>query len=453
MRHSPSYLAVLVCLSTFLASSQAHAVDNAATFLKPYTNPEQQKLPAEGIYPAGQRMLFSGYSSGHSQQMRMIQAGFPLDGPHYHGRGQWMLPNWEAAEAAGMKNFFRLRISDYERSKHWGAVLPRMKTAEGRAEIKRQVISLINYVQIDPDLNGNIIAWYAYPEEPIKRGNTAMSEQWAYMKFVHDIIKATDRRKRPLYVSERSDSSLENMMANQRYQDGVLKQNYLVRGNGYGGDDEMRVLMWQWARDQVVCAEKSDALYPSYTGYKRAAITTLSMYIDPKDEARRNETWLRRIITHDIYVQLAAGIDGFMLYTWPSSDRYSQTTKKLQENLYMEVLGQIVKEGLGKVFLWGDDRDDVQLDIVEGPKTVQWKKFSATYKAPSIRMRNIQYGGNRYILLVNSAKEVVRPRLSGFPAGMKLLDMIPYTWSDLNRNLSPTLQPLGVRMYKIGSVD
>lgn len=416
-------------------------------FLANYTNPEQQKLPKDGIYPLGQRMPITGYSGELSDLSQMSDAGFSMTGPYYHR--DTAPPYWGTADSLGMSNFFHLRIDDYDGQKYWDAVLPRMKTAEGRAFMRAQIEGKINSVLSDPYLNSNIVAWYGYPEEPIYRPTTPIDEQRAYIKFVHDIIKSTDSEKRPYYVSERGDSDLDNLIPNQCHQDGSMKQNYLIQSNDYGDDDEMRVLMWQWAKDQIIAAEQNDISCPSYTGKKRAAISMLEMFRDPRDTSKRNEEWLRKIITHDIYIQLAAGIDGFALFSWTASSS-SMVTKQLQERIYLEVFAKIAKSGLGKVFLWGDDRDDLLLEIISGPETVQWKKYSTWYTAPSIQMRNIQYGGNRYILLVNSSKQVVETRLSEFPAGMKILDMIPDKWYDLGTSMKSSIEPLGVRMYKIG---
>ncbi len=380
----------------------------------------------------------------------MNDAGFSMDGPRYNRMSP--PPYWDVAESLGMKNYWNLYIDDYDGERFWGAVLPRMKTAEGRAFMKKQIEDQINHVQSDLSLNSNIAAWYGYPEEPFERSTTPIDEQRAYVEFVHDIIKTTDRNEiiRPYYVIERGDSSLNNMILNQCHQDGSMRENYLIQSNDWEGDDDSRVLMWQWARDQVVTAEwnNNDPECPSNTGKQRAAISVLEMFRDPRDKSKRNEEWLRKIITHDVYIQLAAGIDGFALFSWTANSSSYVETRLLQQDIYLEVLGKISKSDLGKVFLWGDDRNDIQMEIVSGPETVQWK-YGPWFTSPSIRMRNIQYGRHRYILLVNSSKEVVETRLSEFPPGLKILDMISDKWYDLGSSITPIIQPLGVKMYKI----
>lgn len=416
------------------------------TFLSNYTNMEQQKLPADGIYPLGQIMPISGYSSNGKQLIRMKNAGFSMDGPHYHSTGKYMMKNWESAEATGMKNYYRLRDVG---GKHWPDLFQLMKTPEKRALLEKRIVAMINSVLSNAKLNSNVSAWYGFQEEPIYRSQTPVDKQREYMEFVHDIIKKTDTKKRPLYISERTDSSLENMMGNSCFQDGSMKQNYLIKRNGYGDDSEMRYIIHQWALDQVKTASEADKRCPSYTGKPRAAISTLPMFRDPDNTEKRNEKSLRRWITHDIYTQLAAGIDGFALYTWSKNPKWSQKTKALQESIYMDVFGQFTKSGLGEVFLWGDDRDDIQIEITEGPATIRWRKGINWFTSPSIQMRNIQHGKKRYILLVNSSKEVVRPRLSGFPSGLKIIDILSQKTDRLKSSITPTIQPLGIQMYKI----
>ena len=55
--------------------------------------------------------------------------------------------------------------------------------------------------------------------------------------------------------------------------------------------------------------------------------------------------------------------DGIAVYDY--SGKHS--TVSIQKNLYRELLGFISRSGLGKVFLWGDDRTYVNMDITQGP--------------------------------------------------------------------------------------
>jgi hypothetical protein len=450
-------LTISLLLLSITAVNVAFAADHSplpeaggAKFLANYTNREQQKLPADGIYPLGQRMPISAYSTNAKQLREIIAAGFTMDGPHYHGESG--PPRWRIAQKAGLKGWFRLRIHDYQGNNGWRAVLPQMTTPEGRASLERQIKEMVNSVQTNPAMNDYIAAWYSHPEEPMSRKNWpwSLDDQLLYLRLVHKVVQNSDKLRRPLYVSERGDSAYWLMINNQcGIQDGSLKQNYLVKGNAYnGGDNHERVIMWRWARDVVETARDADKKCPSYTGRPRAAIATLSSYIDPDNASERNVKWLRKIITYDTYVSLAAGVDGLVGYSFGSGGK----TKAIQQKLYREIWGKISRSDLGKVFLWGKDRDDIKMEIIEGPKTITWKKYSNEYTAPSIFMRNIQYGDNRYIILTNNSKQIVRPKLSGFPAGLYFLDIVQNAWYSPNTTITPTIHPLGVRIYKIAEL-
>lgn len=418
-------------------------------FLANFTNPEQFKVPDDGIYPNGKRMLFGWYSGSDNNFERMKSAGFSTDGPQYHGGlGEAHGLKWQRGAAAGMKNWYRLTELG---GSGWKYILEKMRTAEGQTHLKNRLIAGINKVLSNPELDENIFAWYGYEEEPMGQNGNSLQEQRAYIRFVHDIIKDNDPRKRPFAVSERSDSDRENMIGNQCWQDIVMKQNYLIKSNGYGGDPNMRYLMHQWILDEKAAADINDIdpACPTNNGRKRAVYSTLSAYIDPEDVTLQNEAWLRKVITHDVYTQLAAGVHGFNMWAWNSSYEWPDKTKPIQEEIYLDVTGFIIREGLDYVFLWGDDRDDIAMEMVQGPTTISWRKHLSWYTAPSITMRNIQHGDHRYLLLVNESNEVVRPKLSGFPAGLRILDMITGKGDDLGDSVTPTIQPLGVQMYRI----
>lgn len=195
----------------------------------------------------------------------------------------------------------------------------------------------------------------------------------------------------------------------------------------------------------VETARDADKKCPSYTGRPRAAIATLSSYIDPDNASERNEKWLHKIIAYDTYVSLAAGVDGLVVYSFSSGGK----TKSLQQKLYRQIWGKISRSGLGNVFLWGEDRDDIKMKIIQGPKSIKWKKYRSEYTAPSILMRNIQYGQNRYLLLINNSKETVRTKLSGYPSGLYYQDMLKNVWYSPGATITSTIHPSGMRMYKI----
>lgn len=434
---------------TIFKRADVFNLPNDADFLKSYTNIEQAKVPADGMYPFGQRMWLSGYSDNSSDLTRMKNAGFTLSGPHYHGCSPYDYhPNMEKIDNNGMKAFWRL----YTGSGGWGAALKDMETPNGRNVLRGKIERCINAVLDNPLFDRTVVAWYGSPEEPIDRPSTPIDKLREYMEFVRTLIVELDPKQRPLFWSERGDSSASNMKANAQHAAGIMKQNYLMKSNNYdytGKEMDERFLIGHWVQNQKK-ADRENLL--PYTCKHRPIIATLSMYVDPEDITLRSEAWLSKAITHDVYLSIAMGAHGINMYTFANSATYSQKTKKLQENLYLEVIGQFALADLPAVFLWGDERSDVQMEILKGPETFQWQKYHNIYSEPSIKFRNIQYGENRYLLLVNSSKEPVTMQLSGFQIDrqpIRILDVIKNTWHQLGVTLTPTLQPLGVKMYKI----
>ena len=435
-------------------------------FLANHTNPEQAKVPADGMYPFGQRMWLSMYSDNSGQLDRMHNAGMTLSGPHYHGctgpqySGYDWPKNIAKADKYNMKMFWRLYVG----SGGWSGIVEKMRTQTGRDLLRGKIERCIDAVLDNEQNNRVVAAWYGHEEEPFSRSslsnrlvcdedengdeNGCIKEQREYLRFVRDIIVGKDPKKRPYFVNERTDSDESNMTGNAAYTAGIMKQNYLMKSNAYdyqGNDMSERFLIGQWVRDQLKAAKINDDKGISYTGKIRPVIATLSMYGDPDDSSLQNETWLRKAITHDLYLSFAMGAHGVNTYTWAANF----STKETQSDLYLEIIGQFTNAELGKVFLWGDKRGDISMQITNGPETFTWNKYSTTYTEQSIKLRNIQYGDNRYILLVNSAKEAVSVKLSDFPKGLRILDIIPNKWNDLGASVTLTIQPLGVHMYKI----
>lgn len=431
--------ALLIPLSTVAAPAPS-----VATFLAPYVNPAQSEVPEDGLYPFGQKMWFSFYSTPGSRSMidRLVEAGMTLTGPHYSGSSG--PKDLEEAYRAGLKAYWRLRLPG---KNNWGTVSKLMKTKEGRAWLTDQIKGHLKTVQRDRTKNRAVVAWYAHPEEPIHRDGRSYSieEQRAYLRLVRDLIAANDKKKRPFFVSERGDSPADNIMANTKYVSGVMKQNYLMCVNAYdydGNEMNERFLVGQWAKDELRAARAHDKKGLSYTGRIRPVITTLSSYIDPEDPSLRNEAWLRSAITHDFYLSIALGVHGVNVYSWA----HGGETGALQRRLYLEVIGKFSNAGLGQVFLWGDERKDIDLKITDGPRKFEWNLYRTTYKEPSITFRNIQHGDNRYILLVNSAKEAVRVRLKGVPRGLQLHDIVSKRKLTVGASIVTSIPSLGVRM-------
>lgn len=109
---------------------------------------------------------------------------------------------------------------------------------------------------------------------------------------------------------------------------------------------------------------------------------------------------------------------------------------------YLAHIKELTDNKLDYAYLWGDRRNDLIINILSGPATVKGY--------PSISMQNIQYVKNRFIILTNSASKQVRVEVSGFPTDcLNLLNMHTGKNLSLDASVSLSIEPLGVRMYKV----
>jgi len=93
-------------------------------------------------------------------------------------------------------------------------------------------------------------------------------------------------------------------------------------------------------------------------------------------------------------------------------------------------------------YLWGDRRKDLNIKILSGPSKIKGY--------PSISISNTQYGKHRYVMLTNSASEAVKVEISGFPADCEaMLDIKTGNSTSLGTSIHPSIESLGVRLYKI----
>jgi hypothetical protein len=103
-------------------------------------------------------------------------------------------------------------------------------------------------------------------------------------------------------------------------------------------------------------------------------------------------------------------------------------------NGYGEVFRELTSSpaNLQEPVLFGERRQDIRLEVVNGPAFIAAQPKAGTLEAvegkidvqqerwPSVRLANIAYGNERVLILVNSAAAHVQVRLGGIPADSHL---------------------------------
>jgi hypothetical protein len=142
------------------------------------------------------------------------------------------------------------------------------------------------------------------------------------------------------------------------------------------------------------------------------------MFQEPKpEEVALIPKWVR----HDTYLGLVSGAKGVLIFSlWP---RAKFPSHPVYLNAYCKVASEINgKPQLGQVFLFGEKRSDLKMNIVAGPKTASCEmrlRKVQTFTYPSITFANLAYKKARYLIAVNSLNQNVSAEFTGFPDKVK----------------------------------
>lgn len=469
-------LCQLLLLPTIMPEQSTGFAANPAkarAFLAKYTNPKEAQATARdplGLYPHGPRMWLSGYNDGTKELQRMADAGMTLSGPHYGNA--FPHPNCALALSKGMKSYYRLFVGSGWRNilKTFYKTTPAGGFPTGRAYQEARVRKYIENVLQDKDAQGNpapglndaVVAWYNPADEPmgVNAGKGYdRANQLEFIAAIHQVIKDTDTKKRPFMLSNRGDSS-GYLPSHQYVSDVCLKQNYHVRDSKWSNYPELntpwdRYIVGEWIRRQYAAAASYNGGISPYTGYEIPIITTLSMYIDPSDPTWHTKQRIQLMLEHDFWLSIAMGAHGVILYTWRGGA--AGVTQRNQENVYMNVIRRFTSNNLPAVFLWGDDRTDIKMNSAAAKQKLTWAEYRKKHTEPSIKFRNIQYGNERTILLVNSdPADTIPVTLSGFPTEcIQYIDLTTGVSSPFavgrgkKGEIRVTLHPLEYAIYKV----
>jgi hypothetical protein len=354
------------------------------------------RLPTNGIYPQGRTMAFMGYSGNPA---RDLTNGFTVAGPVYGNQSEFLARcasnGWPAVAHVGVRvNFLDPKSA---------AALP--GKAALRKEIQKQVQALARQQEI---------AWWAVtPEElrPWERG------EMDYLATVCEVIRHEDSRHRPVYLY------------NPNHRDGrtlapVAKQVELVAKGAYVNyTGHKRDRAWvRWSVEQELEAIRT-------TGRSGAvALLNPELCRDPEpSEDGEIRAWVR----HDVYLGLASGAKGVVIWSlYPRKE--VQRTWQLWYDAYAECGRELNgPRGLAQVFLFGQRRTDLKVNLVSGEQTARvtlggevepattssQERAAREIKLPTWTAAEFAWGDSRWLFLVNSANSSAEFSVNGWPVG------------------------------------
>jgi hypothetical protein len=350
-------------------------------------------LPKDQIYPRGRIFPFSGFSvesSGISLDQYKA-AGFTMIGPQYG------LHEKARADAASIQLKCIYGIGGDETGQVWFDFKSESPPAFDPKEVARRVKEQVAAVADDP-----AIAWWYVQSEELRYW---LDNEMLYLKTVTDAIRQADPLKRPIWMYEQNHRDAKGLTHLLKYIDVAGKGAYV----NYAGQDNSRVWV-RWTMEQ-----ETQAVRDSHRSGE-LAILVPEMFEQPSaGSVSLVPAWVR----HDVYLGLISGAKGIVVYSmatrngFDAHDVYYQAYAKAAR----EITGP---EGLGQVFLFGEPRKDMGIEVISGPKIVVQKddfgaELGKALEYPSIAWFDAVYGEDHYLLAVNSANEPVKARISGLP--------------------------------------
>ena len=402
-------------------------------------------LPADRLYPAGQMFLFTFFSLGAEDRdgvhqakeeteiqkdfQRYKEAGFQIFGPQHEMNNRAIK---DAAEH-GLKTGYIVTYRD-------GRLFLRNEPVsidpeEVYQEISRQVKEVAEHEEI--------AFWYLQPGELRPWRKQEMEFLEAAARAIHE----SDPLKRPLWTYDPNHANAERMTKTTQYSDLISKGMY----TNYAGMENSRI--WcRWTIEQQMEAlrkNNSDAV----------PVALCEMYYDGRRPPMTPEmiasipTWVQ----HDTYLAFITGAKGVIVFSLRERPSLPEPAWEAYFNAYAKLADELLGElNLAKVLLFGEVRQNLLVDIIEGTKEVEMVFPSGGVKEPvrypSVSHRELVYGTERYLFLANSAETPVRLMVGGFPyAAARAQSLLDHgTAFDVGEGeFEVELAPLEVQVYRI----
>ncbi len=432
---------LLIALTFQMTSMYGQATDRSADafFAAPKTPPPD--LSFDRAYPQGREFPFAFLSVGGGMETDFMgiypdevineliqeykEAGFNMMAPRY----ELDYRNIEDAEKHDLMLIHSVGIK-----MNFKSDTPLKMTPE---EVK-EVIGK----EVREAADCELIQWWNVEPEELRFW---MKNEMEYLQAVTEAIRENDPLNRPIWMYQATHFTGEAMAKAGKYLDVIGKGNYtnLIRKK-----DER--VFGRWTMEEELKAEE-------ILGRDMVTISVLEMFMDPDQE-----DWelINDWVVHDVFISVATGAEGFVIYSLRKRPNFA--AHKDYYDAYKKIGPMFLgPDGLGQVYLYGEERDDISVNVIMGPSEVEMSPYAgAGLSKPttfeSVTVSNLAYGDKRYLTLVNSANEPVQLVVSNIPymavRADNLLDDADSFWIS-EGEFMVTLPPLGVAVYEMWRSD
>ncbi len=370
-------------------------------FFRPVESPvDLSTLDADQVFPRGKLFLFSHYSVGGGSPeksndlmpeeyvqedfKKYIAEGYKVFGPQYELNDRAL----EDAEKHNLKVVYSVGL-DMNFHKKGDKPALDLTPEEIDKQVREQIAKVAD--------NKHIAVWDLRPEElrPWRK------KEMEYLEVAAKAVRETDPLKRPIFQYDPAHATKGRLASTIKHLDFSGRGTY----TNYSGHKNERIFVL-WSMEQMKEAIKE----ANPNGHPLAVLEGFRQP-DP-EELGLIDTWVR----HDSYLGMVGGAKGILMFSRrlrPKFDAWGD---------YMKAYAQVNKEltgelGLANVFLFGEWREDISVDVYEGPEQVDFTFPSAKITDPikynSVNFADIAYGDKRYLFIVNSAEEPVSVYVGG----------------------------------------
>ncbi|MDO9565906.1 MAG: hypothetical protein Q7J15_04120 [Candidatus Desulfaltia sp.] len=405
-----SFAVLAVCFIGFISNSAMAAIPELGKFFKPVPDISQKYAP-DKIYPQGRIFPFSAFSVGGGSEKKRgellpeseVQAvfsrfkkdNFTMAGPQYELNDRLIAD----AKKHGLKAIYSIGL----KMNFYSDKPVKISPEDIKKAIKEQVSKVVECPEI---------AWWNVSSEELRYWR---KNEMEYLEILVKTIRETDPYHRPIWMYEPGHRNAEDMAHIAKYLDVVGKGFYV----NYTGQRESRIWV-KWSVEQEIGAiEKANS--------NAIPIAVPEMFKEGWEIPRKDFPFPQLVpkwVRHDVYLSLISGVKGIIVFSMSKRENFPEheTYYKAYAQTANEICGKL---NLGQVFLFGEKRNDINIEVLNGPKSVIQKddfgsriggtNIGATIEYPSVNFLDVAHGTDRYLFAVNSANEPVLVMVGGLP--------------------------------------
>ncbi len=455
-------LVYVFLMTVIVCSVQKQGKASVSPSLQEFFRPApaaSKTLPPDELYPQGRLLLYSLYSVGTPELEKSKADGFTAIGPYYgdmkrnrvieKARQQKVkclytigrtiaIPDSKTLYAQGMRipggtnrNYSSLRRLDNTKT----GKINRGEYEQTARSIRQKVIAEVKAVASHRE----IAIWYVGHEElRFWRKN-----EMFWLSNVSSAIHSADPLHRPVMMYEPNHRNASALAHTVVYLDFCSKGMYC---NSVGFKENRIWIRWSVEQEITAIKQANPSAIP---------IAVLWMAHDPDNpkDISRIKKWCR----HDVYLSLISGAKGILIWSGYNRRKGFKNTFKDYYQGYAsaarELNGQL---NLARVFLFGQKRNDIKIDIISGPAVLKLDYDKKVHTYQSVNYYNAAYKNKRYLFLVNSSNSPVTVMLSNLPtSGINCRNILEKN-NILNiqkGSCKTTLPALGVKCLVFTAVD